>query len=137
MKCTGNNFNNKKEEQKKNDSSKDNQDGRIVFFHSYLLRNSRTKTGKNGKKIVRELCFDDDLFFGAGMQKFQFTCMKALAFQALVRASGTIEAVPKQGMPDGGKVDANLVCSAGLKIAADMRITVITGQYRPAGQCRT
>ena len=70
MKCTGKQFYYEKEKQKKNDSSNDKKDGRIVFFHGYLLRNSRTETGKKGKEVVRELCFDDELFFGARMQKF-------------------------------------------------------------------
>ena len=70
------------------------------------------------------------------MKKFQFTGMKALSFQSFVGASGAIEAVPEQRMPDGGEVDTDLMCPAGLKNAADMRISVIAIQYGPAGQSR-
>ena len=95
MKRTGKQFYYEEEKQKKNDSSNDKKNGRIVFFHSYLLRNRGTKAGKNRKEVVRELCFNDDLFFGAGMQKFQLAGMKTLAFHAFVGTSGAIEAISK------------------------------------------
>ena len=57
------------------------------------------------------------------MNKFQFLCVETLTFEAFIRASGTVKAVSKQRVADGGKMDADLMCSAGLKTAADIMLS--------------
>ena len=67
------------------------------------------------------------------MQKFQGPGVKTLPFQTFIRSSGAIKAVSKQRMTDGGEVNTNLMCSARLKTAPEVRITMIAIQDGPVG----
>lgn len=71
------------------------------------------------------------------MNKFQFPRVETLAFKAFIRTPGTVKPVSEQRVPDGGKMDADLMCSTGLKTAAEMRISVVSVQDEPRGLCGT
>ena len=63
--------------------------------------------------------------------------METLAFEAFIRAFGTVKPVSEQRVADGGKMNADLMCPAGLKAAAKMRISVVSVQDEPRGLCWT
>ena len=71
------------------------------------------------------------------MNKFQFPRVETLPFEAFIRTPGTVKPVSKQRMTNGREMDADLMRPAGLKSAAEMRITVVAVQNSPGSLCRT